>query len=106
MLGDKKGDQQARAELLATLLAANGEKAYWLKVNHHKATYCLVLLRVRDVAWLNQLPGGAPKTVKVGSEEFVALALEPGANIGEVPPQLYDAATRRWSSTVVLTRWI
>lgn len=99
MLGDKKGDPQARAELLATLLAAAGEQPYWLKFNHHKATVCVVLLRVRD------LPAGPPATVTIAGEGFVALSLEPGAKVGDLPPGLYDPATKQWQSTIVLTRW-
>ena len=107
MLGDKKGDQQARVELLGRLLIEAGETPYWARVGTGKATYCLVLIRVtgKDREMLKAFPGGAPKTIKVATAEFLPLSLEPGAKIGDLPEAAYDPATGRWQASMSLTRF-
>lgn len=107
MLGEKKGDQQARAELLGMLLIEAGEAPFWTQVAIGKDRYCLLLIRViaKDQEFLKSFPGGAPKTIKVGADEFLPLSLEPGAKIGDLPEAVYDAATGRWKASMSLTRF-
>ncbi len=107
MLGEKKGDLQARVELLGHLLIALGEKPYWARVGSGTDTYCMILLRVseQDPAWIRAFPGGAPKPVRIGAAEFVPLPLEPGARPGDMPADWYDPATGRWKATMALSRF-
>jgi hypothetical protein len=103
-LGDKKGDQQARAELLGKLLAAIGEKPYMLCHGTGRNAHYLLLLRVPDVD-VNKLSAAAGKNimpVHANDGVFVALSLERGATVGTFGKQ-YNAEKKTWTDAIAVT---
>jgi len=106
-LEDKKGDQQARAELLAKLLAASGERPFMLKHGAGEDLYFIVMLTTTDLeAGRIQKNTGKPVvTVTAGKHTLMALQLEPELAVGELQSTYYEAKRKRWSATISLTRF-
>ncbi|MDD5704786.1 MAG: hypothetical protein PHR35_02595 [Kiritimatiellae bacterium] len=106
-MGDKKADSQARAELLGQLLNAVGESSYMLVHGDGRDSKYLVMLRVTDdqlkelsASWKRE-----PAAVAVGPLKFLPLSLEAGAQPGDVPAALYDAAAQRWTGSIAVRRF-
>ncbi|MBM4157014.1 MAG: hypothetical protein FJ221_18615 [Lentisphaerae bacterium] len=106
-MGDRKGDQQARAELLAEMLSSIGRKPSLLRYGTGREVWYLVLLKATDAelqAYAKVL-GAAPPTVKAGPFRYLALSVEKDAAPGQVDAKYYDAAASRWTGTVAIQRY-
>ncbi len=95
-------------ELLAQLLAADGEQPHVLFLRLADGTRHCVLLLPADgphAALAAALCRGAPRTVRVRERPFLALSLQPGAGPGALAGSLYDAARETWAGAFVLVPW-
>ena len=101
-MGDKKGDQQSRAELLGKMLDAIGEKPFLLRHGTARDTYCLILLKYDAAldADLAKATGAKPQPVKVGAGTFLACPLEAKAEVGGVDAKYYEVAAERWTAGI------
>ena len=105
VLGDRKGDQQARAELLCLLLVAAGEQPLLLRHGAGRTAYCLPLLSLSadEVKALGAQLNATVTEVKVGPRMFVALPVEAGGIIGTVDAKYYQADNKEWMGTVAVS---
>jgi hypothetical protein len=106
-LGDRKGDQQARAELLAGMLASVGRSPSLLRHGTGREAWHLVLLKVTDadVQAYAKVLGASPPTVKAGPFRYLALPLEKDAAPGQVDAKYYSASEGRWTGTIAIQRF-
>ena len=106
-MGEASGDQQARAELLGTLLVASGARPYLLKHGEGQAVYYLIMLPAKDeelTDWTKTL-GIAPLVIPFGPLKLMPLPLEKGLKAGSLEKRLYDPAGGGWSSTIAVMRF-
>ena len=103
MLSTRKGDQQARAEYLATLLSLNGNKPYLVRSGSGKRAYFFVLVPVTDtdIPKISSVTGTAPTVIVVGSEKYIPLDLVSKSKMGQIGKKLYDPSTGKWASSIV-----
>ena len=92
MLGNKKGDQQARAELLGELLAASGDRPYMLQHGSGRDGYHVVMVHVTDdeAAELAGQTGAAPVVIPIGKAKLMPLQLESELNAGQLESRVAD----------------
>ena len=107
MLSTRKGDQQARAEFLATLLSINGSKPYLVKSGSGKRTYYFVLVPVTDtdIPEISSVAGVPPTIIVVNNDKFIPLELASGSKMGQISKKLYDPASGKWASAIVPKRF-
>ena len=106
-MGDKKGDQQARAELLGKLLIAIEQKPYLIKHGTGTEAYFMIALPVTDAevkTWTEALKA-APTVISMGPLKLVTLQLEQGSAVGTVDKKYYDPADGGWTDTVSVMRF-
>ena len=106
-MGEKKGDQQSRAELLGKLLGAAGFQPYMLRHGTGRDTYYLILLRLKDDEGkaLDDALGEPAPRVKVGPMQMVALPVEAKAKIGAVEAKYYNAEQQSWTASMAVARF-
>ena len=106
-MGEKKGDQQSRAELLGKLLLAVDIQPYMLRHGSGRELYFLVLLRLNDAERqaLGEAAGAPVNPIKVGGMQLVALPLEPNAAIGAVAAVYHNAETQQWTGSITVSRF-
>jgi hypothetical protein len=106
VLGDKKGDQQSRTELLGKLLVAAGDKPFMLR--HGSGRQChhviLVTLSEEELTEAKASTGRQPAVVRVGPRKMVPLQLQSGKPIGDVETRLYDPEKGRWTGSIAVMR--
>ena len=105
VLGERRGDPQARAELLCLLLVAAGEQPLLLRHGAGRTTYCLPLLSLSadEMKALGARLNTSVTEVKVGPRMFVALPVETGGVIGTVDAKYYHAGKQEWVGTVAVS---
>ncbi|MDD5677442.1 MAG: hypothetical protein PHW60_05545 [Kiritimatiellae bacterium] len=106
-MGEASGDQQARAELLAKLLVASGERPYLLKHGEGKTTYQLIMVPMKDEElpeWTKTL-GSTPLVIPFGPLKLMPLPLEKNLKAGSLEKRLYDPAAGGWSATIAVMRF-
>lgn len=106
-MGDKKGDQQSRAELLGKLLLAVDVQPYMLRHGSERDIYYLVLLRLNDADHkaLETTVGAPVNRIKVGGIQMVPLPLETNAVIGVVDAKYYNAEKQQWTGSITVSRF-
>jgi hypothetical protein len=106
-LSNKSGDQQARAELLASLLLSAGEKPYLLKHGQDRDAYYLVLVPISEEEakpWAEKTKP-PPVVLTLGALKLMPLQLEDGVSAGSIEPRLYDPAGGGWTATIAVRRF-
>ncbi len=106
-MGDKKGDPQARAELLGKLLLAIDEKPYLLRYGSGKTGQMVIMVPVTEAEAeaVGKHVGKAATTVRFGKTRLLPLQLKDGTKTGQIDPALYDAAQKRWTGTIAVTKF-
>ena len=102
MLSEKRGDPQARAELLGELLKTAGFDPYMLQYGSGRDCYHLVVLREADfdAAALDKALDAPIARTRIGPVVCIAFPVDPGSGIGEVPERYYQAETHRWTGSI------
>ncbi len=102
MLSEKRGDPQARAELLGELLKHAGFEPYMLLHGGGRDCYHVVILRTEDVdvEALAKALDNPVQQVRIGPVTGVAFPTEPGRKIGEVSERYYNPETNRWTGSI------
>ena len=106
MLRDKKGDLQARAELLTKLLTVGGEQPLLLKIGAGMSAPIIVMVPTSDTdqAALATVAGSTPVTIPYNGGMYVPLDLRGELSIGSIDDGVYDPATKAWAAeTIPLT---
>ncbi len=97
-LADRTGDHQARAELLAELLHAAGEKPVMLRHDSHRAAHFLVVLETGADAAFDE------SSFTADGRDLIVLPLGEGMQPGELPSGL-RTADGVWTASVAMWRY-
>ncbi len=102
MLSEKRGDPQARAELLGELLKQAGFEPYMVQYGSGRDSYHLVVLRETDidVDALEETLENPIDRIRIGPAACLAFPIDPGYGIGDVPERYYQAETHRWTGSI------
>ncbi len=105
-MGEKRGDQQSRAELLGLLLKAAGFEPYMVRHGSGRNQHHLVVLRLDEAETraLSEAVGTTLSPIAVGAVQVIPLPLEANSALGKVGDALYNAKQGRWTSSVAITR--
>ncbi len=105
-MGEKRGDQQSRAELLGLLLKAAGFDAYMVRHGSGRNQRHLVVLRLDETETraLSEAVGTTLSPIVVGPAKVIPLPLDANAALGQVGDSMYNAEQGRWTSSVAISR--
>jgi len=108
VLSLKKGDQQSRAELLAKMLQAGGEKSYMLKIDSGKTPYFIVMLKANEseLEIFKSKTGSELTMINFGKLGFIPLQPVKEMLAGQIGKEYYDPTEKKWTRTVVLSPFV